>query len=152
MNAYKNIDSFSIPGIAFKAGDDMIYAYADGTALKKAHMSALKHEYYNKYTLIDAKGNVFRIKRAFRVKYRGFFGYDPLVNINPFHKGSRAIWVDFEFEPEVTHISIAEIKNELIRRVRRKQRFWKESYGEPEELCRLIDRATDYKELFMLFN
>ena len=138
-------DFFVLPGFAFIPDDDMIYVFFKDTDIRRTTIDGLKNG-YNGWVLVDSEGKVFRIKRAFFVKYLGFYGWNPMVNLNPFSKGDRKISVDFEYESEIKKISLKALKTEVVTRINKRKEIW-ESAWEMKELQQEINNCNSFEEM-----
>lgn len=127
------------PVFAFQKNDKMIYVFLNNRDLKTTSTSILKEKGYNDITLIDSNGNIFKIKKAFKVKYIGLLGFSLL-------KKGRQILVDFEFDSEIKTVSLSEFKKDIIERIKKKKDYW-EASGDIEELIDTINNCTSFESI-----
>jgi hypothetical protein len=109
------------PVFAFQKNDNMIYTFFKERELKSTSTRILKTFDYKKVTLIDSTGNIYKVKRAYQVKYIGLFGFSLI-------KKGRQILIDFEFDSDVKAITLAEFKDEIITRIEKKKSFWQSAW------------------------
>ncbi|MCA6516135.1 MAG: hypothetical protein IM577_11145 [Chitinophagaceae bacterium] len=91
------------PVIVLPRKDNMVYVYFTEKELKSTNEELLQKFGYTNLVLIGASGCKHKIKKAFKVKYLGLWGFNPLL------KG-RQILIDFEYEPEVEQVLLSDLK------------------------------------------
>ncbi len=133
------IQELKFPVFAFQKNDKMIYVFLNNRDLKTTNTSILKEKGYNDITLIDSRSNVFKIKKAFKVKYTGLLGFSLL-------KKGRQILVDFEFDSEIKTISLLEFKKDIIDRIKQKKSYWEASW-DIEDLIDYINNSTSFESI-----
>jgi len=109
------------PVFAFQKNDHMVYVFFNERNLKSTNTEILDKIGYKGITLIDSNGNVFKIKRAYKVKFIGLFGFSLL-------KKGRQILVDFEFENEKTTFELSEFKQFIIQKIENNRSCWNASW------------------------
>jgi hypothetical protein len=105
------------PVIVLPKKDNMVYVYFNDKDLKSTSEDLLKKIDYINLEVIDSLGYKYKINRAFKVKYLGLWGFNPLL------KG-RQILIDFEYDSEVQRILLEGFKEEIIKRLEKKKKFW----------------------------
>ncbi|WP_207534481.1 hypothetical protein [Desertivirga arenae] len=85
--------------------------------------------------LVDRLGHKYKINKAFKVKYLGLWGLNPLL------KG-RQILIDFEYDPEIQSVSLDDFKEEIIKRLEKKKRFWETSWNVEELKQKVFNSPT----------
>jgi len=126
----------SYPIFATKAKDNMVYVFFKEKDLKATSTSLLSKNVFKNVTLIDSQGNVFKIERAYKVKYLGLFGFSLLK------KGGRQILVDFEFDSDVKTIELSEFKKEIINRIEIMKYFWQSAWDIDELKSKIMNCNT----------
>lgn len=109
------------PVFVLPKNDNMIYVYFTEKDFKSTSEELLKTIDYPSLEIIDTIGQTFIIKRAFKVKYLGLWGFNPLL------KG-RQILIDFEYEREVKQISLSDFKKDIIQRVDKTKKIWQSGW------------------------
>ncbi len=127
------------PVIVLSRMDNMVYVYFNDKDLKSTSEELLKKLDYTNLELIDRFGCKYKINRAFKVKYLGLWGFNPLL------KG-RQILIDFEYDPEVQSVSLDDFKEEIIKRVEKKKRFWETSW-DIDELKQKVNQSSTFSEI-----
>ena len=130
------------PVFAFQKNDNMIYVFFNEKNLKSTSTRFLKKNGFINDVIIDSQGYIYIIKKAFMIKYRGLLGYSLLL------KG-RQILVDFEFDKEVSSISLEEFKFDLINRINKTKHIWQSSY-EIKELILKVNESNSFEDLAYL--
>lgn len=110
------------PVIAVPRNDNMVYVYFKEKDLKSTSEELLRKLDYKNIELIDSSGHKYRIKKAFKVKYLGLWGFNPLL------KG-RQILIDFDYEPEAEQIALSDFKKDIINRVDKTKRIWQSGWS-----------------------
>lgn len=123
------------PVIVLSRKDDMIFVYFNDKDLKSTSEELLKKIDYTNLELIDRLGHKYKINKAFKVKYLGLWGFNPLL------KG-RQILIDFEYDPEMQSVSLDDFKEEIIKRLEKKKRFWETSWDVEELKQKVFDSPT----------
>lgn len=127
------------PIIVLPKKSNMVYVYFKEKDLKSTSEELLRKLDYPNLDLIDASGCKYKIKRAFKVKYLGLWGFNPLL------KG-RQILVDFEYEPEVEQLFLSDFKNDIIHRVDRTKRIWQSGW-DINELKEAVTNSSSFEEI-----
>ena len=117
----------------------MIYVFFEDKDLKSTSVQFLNQNGFVGDTLIDLKGNIFKIKKAFKVKYIGLLGFSLL-------KKGRQILVDFEFDSEIKTISLSEFKKDIIERIKINKSYWEASWN-IEDLIENINNSTSFESI-----
>jgi hypothetical protein len=134
--------SLEYPVFLFQKNDDMIYVFFNDIELKSTNTQIFKVFNYKNVIHIDSLGNRYKIKKAFKVKYLGLLGFNPLL------KG-RQILIDFEYELEVEQIQLLDFKKDLIQRVDKKKQIWQSGW-DINELKEAITNSSSFKEIAYL--
>ncbi|MGX5691518.1 hypothetical protein [Arcticibacter tournemirensis] len=124
------------PVIVLSRKDDMVYVYFNDKDLKSTSEELLKKLDYTNLDLIDRVGHKYKINKAFKVKYLGLWGFNPLL------KG-RQILIDFKYDPEVQCVSLDDFKDEIVKRLEKKKRFWEASW-DVEELKQKVSHCPSF--------
>ena len=132
----------SFPVIVISNNDYRIFVYFSEKNLKATSKELLRKLDYTNLEIIDSLGNKFKIKRAFKVKYLGLWGY------NPFLKG-RQILIDFQYMPDAPIISLEDLKIDLIRRVEANRTLWQTGW-DIKELVAAIYRCETFDSVAKL--
>ncbi|MBC7401107.1 MAG: hypothetical protein H7289_14300 [Mucilaginibacter sp.] len=127
------------PVIVFSNNDNMIYVYFNERKLKSTSEALLKKIDYKKLELFDASGHQYKITEAFKVKFLGLWGFNPIL------KG-RQILIDFKYDPVIEDISFEDFKRNIVIRLENNKRFW-ESGWDIEELKQKIYETTTFIEI-----
>lgn len=127
------------PVIVLPRKDNMVYVYFTEKELKSTSEELLQKLDYTNLDLIDASGRKHKIKRAFKVKYLGLWGFNPLL------KG-RQILIDFEYEPEVEQVLLSDFKEKIIYRVDRTKQIWQSGW-DINELKEAVTKSSSFKEI-----
>lgn len=127
------------PVIVLPRGDNMVFVYFSEKELKSTSEELLEKVNYTNLDLIDAFGRKFKIKRAFKVKYLGLLGFNPLL------KG-RQILIDFEYEPEIEEVQLSDFKENIIYRIGKTKQIWKSGWN-INELIESITNSVSFKEI-----
>jgi len=127
------------PIIVLSKKDNMVYAYFNDKELKSTSEELLKKLDYTNLELIDRFGCKYKINKAFKIKYLGLWGFNPLL------KG-RQILIDFEYDPEVQSVSLDNFKEEIIISVEKKKRFWETSW-DIDELKQKVNQSSTFNEM-----
>ncbi len=127
------------PVIVLPKKDNMVYVYFKEKDLKSTSEELLRKLDYTSFELIDESGAKFKIKKAFKVKFLGFWGFNPLL------KG-RQILIDFEYEPEVTQVLLSDFKNEVLNRIDITKFIWKSGWN-IIELKEAVKKSSSFKEI-----
>jgi hypothetical protein len=128
------------PVFAFQKNNNMIYVFYEERNLKSTSTRFLNRNGFVGDTLIDSTGSIYKIKRAYQVKYLGLFGFSLLK------KGGRQILVDFEFDSDVKTITLSEFKDEIITRIEKKKSFWQSAWN-IDELKEKIMNSNSFEEI-----
>lgn len=126
------------PVIVLPRNNSMIYVYFKERDLKSTSEELLQKLDYSNLDLIDVLGRKYKIKRAFKVKYLGLWGFNPLL------KG-RQILIDFELN-SIENVRLEDVQQELIKRVEKNKRFW-ESAWDIEELKEKLQGSKTFDEI-----
>lgn len=127
------------PVFALKEKDNLIYVFFKEKDLKITNTDLLRKNIFKKVTLIDASGEVYKIKYAFKIKDAGFFGFSLL-------KKGKQVLIDFEFEGESTNISISQFKQDIKDKIDRNKNFWQSAWN-ISELKEKINKSTSFREI-----
>jgi hypothetical protein len=127
------------PVIVLPKKDNMVYVYFKEKELKSTSEELLQKLDYTSLDLIDVSGLKHKIKRAFKVKYLGLWGFNPLL------KG-RQILIDFEYEPELEQVLLSDFKEKIIYRVDRTKQIWQSGW-DINELKEAISNSSSFKEI-----
>jgi len=112
----------SYPIIVLSKNDNMVYVYFEEKDFKSTSEDLLKKIDYTALEIIDNLGDNYKIKKVYKVKLLGLWGYNPLL------KG-RQILIDFEYNSEVQKVSLESFKEEIIKKLEKKKKFWEASYN-----------------------
>jgi hypothetical protein len=137
----KKFDAMKLkyPVFAFQKGNSMIYVFLKEYALKSTSKRFLNNGGFKGDTIVDSMGNVFKIKNAQMVKYRGLGGFNPLL------KG-RQILVDFEYENEVSSMSLSDFKKDIVKRIAQNSNYWQAS-GDVSDLQTAVEECFSFEEI-----
>ena len=124
-----------------KIGDNMIYVCFNENDFCTASLSILKSEDFNNEKIIDSRGNVFYIKKANFVKYKGLFGYTSLLSTD------KQVVISYEYHDKTDRISLENFKKQIIPMVENMKDIWEEAYGDIEELKTLITKSVSFVEI-----
>jgi|SRR5690606_4156769 len=130
------------PVIAVPRNDNMVYVYFREKELKSTSEELLRKLDYGNIELIDSSGHKYRIKKAFKVKYLGLWGFNPLL------KG-RQILIDFDYNPEVEQVALSDFKKDIINRVDKTKRIWQSGW-DISELKEAITNSSSFEEIAYL--
>lgn len=122
----------SYPIFATKAKENMVYVFFKEKDLKATNTNLLSKNVFKNVTLIDSQGNVFKIKRAYKVKYIGLFGFSLL-------KKGRQILVDFEFENDKATFELPEFKQFIIQKIENNKSYWNASWDIDELKSKIMN-------------
>lgn len=131
--------TLKFPVFVFQEKNEMIYVFFNEQIFKSTSTRFLNQGGFVGDTIIDSNGVVYKIKRAFQIKYLGFFGFSLI-------KKGRQILVDFEFEDNTTSVNIQEFKQFIISKIKKERNYWKSSYN-ITNLVSIINSCTDFKEI-----
>lgn len=120
----------------------MIYVFFKEVDLKSTSTQIFKTFNYQNVIHIDSLGNKYKIKKAFKVKYLGLWGFNPLL------KG-RQILVDFEYESEVEQITLDDFKRDILFRIDKTKRIWQSAW-DIEELKTTVENSKTFKGIAQL--
>ena len=118
------------PVFAFQKNDNMVYVFFNERTLTSTNTIILDKIGYKGITLVDSQGNVFKIKRAYKVKYIGLFGFSLL-------KKGRQILVDFEFENDKATFELPEFKQFIIQKIEKS--YWSASWDIDELKSKIMN-------------
>lgn len=110
----------------------MVYVFFNERTLKSTNTEILDKIGYKGITLIDSQGNVFKIKKAYKVKYIGLFGFSLL-------KKGRQILVDFEFENDKSTFELPEFKQFITQKVENNKKYWNSSWDIDELKSKIMN-------------
>ena len=127
------------PVFAFLPHDNMIYVFFRDDRLKSTSVQFLQKDGYRDSTILDCTGTLYTVQSAYKVKYRGLWGFNPLL------KG-RQIVVEFEFSPDVRTILVEEFKEDVIKRINKTREIW-ESAWDIDELVEEVKRSRSFEEI-----
>lgn len=127
------------PVIVLPRKDNMVYVYFTEKDLKSTSEEILRKLDYTSLDLIDAAGCKHIIKKAFKVKYLGLWGF------NPFLKG-RQILIDFEYEPEIKQVLLSDFKKDIINRVNKTKQIWQSGW-DLNKLREAVIKSSSFKEI-----
>lgn|SRR5690554_5334386 len=128
-------NELAYPIIVLPKKNNMVYIYFRDKDLKSTNEELLQKLDYSNLDLIDALGRKYKIKRVFKVKYLGLWGFNPLL------KG-RQILIDFEFDSNVENLRLRDVKDELIKRIEKNKHFWESAWDIKELKQKLQDSNT----------
>src|SRR5262245_56434565 len=132
----------TFPIILIFKDDPKVYATKDEGMLKKGALDLI--DKFKEASIIDSSGVLYKIKRAYKVKWTTlFWGYHPLL------KGRKAK-IEFEMESERT-ISTNDFRDIILEKINRK--YFKHLYFdiEKKEFLNLIAKQNNHQELIELF-
>jgi len=132
----------SYPIIVLSKNDNMVYVYFKERDFNSTSEDLLKKIDYTNLEVIDSLGHNYKIKRAYKVKYLGLWGYNPLL------KG-RQILIDFEYDSEVQVVSLESFKEEIIKKLEEKKKFWEASY-DLQELKQSVYQSQSFSMIAQL--
>lgn len=127
------------PVIVHPRKDNMVYVYFTEKEFKSTSEELLQKLDYKNLDLIDASGHKYKIKRAFKVKYLGLWGFNPLF------KG-RQILIDFEYEPKVEQVLLSDFKEKIIYRVERTKQVWQSGW-DLDELKEAVTKSSSIRDI-----
>lgn len=123
------------PVFAFQKNDNMVYVFFNERTIKSTNTVILDKIGYKGITLIDSQGNVFKIKRAYKVKYIGLFGFSLL-------KKGRQILVDFEFENDKVTFELPDFKQFIIQKIENNKSYWNASWDIDELKSKIMNCSS----------
>lgn len=132
----------NLPIILIFKDDPKIYATTDEDILKKSSLDLI--DKFKEASIIDSTGMLYKIKRAYKVKWATlFWGYHPLF------KG-RMAKIEFEMESEYS-INLRDFKDIVLGKINKK--YFKHLYFDIEKkgFLELIAKQNNHKELIELF-
>ncbi len=127
------------PVFAFKKNDNMVYVFFKERDLKSTSIQILNTINFGNVTHIDSLGNKYKIKKAFKVKYLGLWGFNPLL------KG-RQILIDFEYAPAVEQVLLSDFKKDIIHRIDKTKRIWQSGW-DINELKEAVLNSSSFEEI-----
>ncbi|GAA5030093.1 hypothetical protein GCM10011506_18940 [Marivirga lumbricoides] len=127
------------PVFAFRKDDNMIYVFFNDRDLKATNEQIFHEMKYNEIIHIDSLGNQYEIIGAFKVKYLGLWGFNPLL------KG-RQILIEFDYSSEVRNVSLEHFKTDLVNRINKTSSIWRAGWN-TDELKERIKNANSFKEI-----
>ncbi len=127
------------PVFALKEKDNLIYVFFKEKDLKTTNTDLLRKNIFKNVTLIDASGEVYKIKNAFKTKDAGFFGFSLL-------KKGKQVLIDFEFEGKSANINISQFKQDIKDKIDRNRNFWQSAW-DISELKEKINKSTSFREI-----
>ena len=130
------------PIIIIRNYDKMVYVYNDNKTFKSTSEDLLKKIDYTKLDIIDSLGYQYKIDKVFKVKYAGFWGF------NPFLKG-RQIVIDFEFNQEIRKVALDDFKGKIIERIDNNKNFWEIAW-DIKELKQQLHLCSTFSEIAKL--
>lgn len=130
------------PVIVVPKNDNMVYVYFKEKDLKSTSEELLRKLDYGNLELIDSTGYKYRIQKAFKVKYLGLWGFNPLL------KG-RQILINFDYEPEMEQVTLGDFKKEIISRVDKTKRIWRSGW-DISELKGAVANSSSFEEIAYL--
>ncbi len=130
------------PIFCFQKQDNFIYIFFKDNDLKSTSEGFLNEGGFVGDTIIDKTGQKFKIKKAYKVKNLGLWGFNPLLK-------SRHILVDFEYEPEVEKIALDDFKKDILARVDKTKKIWQSAW-DIEELKNAIANSQSFEEIAVL--
>jgi len=133
------IKELRYPVITVPRNDNMVYVFLKEKDLKSTSEELLSKLDYRSIELIDSSGHKFRIKKAFKIKYLGLWGFNPLL------KG-RQILIDFEYEQEIEIVDLKDFKQEIISRMDKKKQIWQSGW-DISELKSAILNSSSFEEI-----
>lgn len=122
----------NLPVFAFQKNDNMVYVFFNEHTLKSTNTEILDKIGFKGITLIDSHGNVFTIKKAYKVKYIGLFGFNLL-------KKGRQILVDFEFENDKSTFELPEFKQFITQKIENNKKYWNSSWDIDELKSKIMN-------------
>lgn len=132
-------EELKFPVFAFQKNDNMIYVFFKERDLKSTSERFLDKSGFVGDTIVDITGNKFKIDKAFKVKYLGLWGFNPLL------KG-RQILVDFEYAPEVEKVLLSDFKKDIIHRIDKTKKNWKFGW-DISELKEVVTNSSSFEEI-----
>ena len=135
------------PVLVSEVGNPMVYIFTGMDGLRKTYWDFYAQGAYNNGLFVDSMGRMFKAINPRFVKFGKFGGY----NLH-FNKAYRTIWIDFDWQPMYESASLADLKTKLKAMVAQNKEFWRESFGDMQELAKQVDKTKTYEELFMLFH
>lgn len=142
-----NTTNPQFPVLVLSERDPMIYVFTEIERLKKTYWDFLQNDGYKDDIFVDSAGAMFKAVNARFVKFGKFWGY----NLH-FRKGSRTTYIDFDWESMPKSISLIELKTKLKKMAVQDEDIWEEKFGDMHEMAKIVDKATTYEELLILFH
>lgn len=130
------------PVFVFQKYNDMIYVFFNERDLKSTNTEIFKSFNYKNVVHVDSLGNEYKIYKAFKVKYLGLCGFNPLL------KG-RQILIDFEYSGDVKSLDLSDFKENIIVRVEKTKRIWQTGW-DINELKEKIANSSSFMEIATL--
>lgn len=130
------------PVFVFQKYNDMIYVFFNERDLKSTNTEIFKSFNYKNVVHVDSLGNEYQIYKAFKVKYLGLCGFNPLL------KG-RQILIDFEYSGDVKSLDLSDFKENIIVRVEKTKRIWQTGW-DINELKEKIANSSSFMEIATL--
>ena len=131
MNIELNYPVFVLP-----RNNNMMYVYTKDKDWKSTSEELLKTLDYNNLDVIDSSGCMYKINKAFKVKYLGLLGFNPLLR-------GRQVLIDFEYDSNVEQLSLKDFKRKVIKRIMENKRFW-ESGWDIEDLEQRLENSDNF--------
>ncbi|GGH25180.1 hypothetical protein FAZ19_15845 [Sphingobacterium alkalisoli] len=129
----------SYPVFVLPRKSNMVYVYFKEKDLKSTSEELLQKLDYTNLDLIDVSGYMYKIKKVFKVKYLGLWGFNPLL------KG-RQILVDFEYAPEVEKVLLSDFKKDIIHRIDKTKQIWQPGW-DMGELKEAVTNSSSFEEI-----
>lgn len=120
------------PVFAFQKNDNMIYTFFKERELKSTNTRIIQTFDYKNITIVDSDGNMFKINKAYKLKYIGLFGFSLI-------KKGRQILVDYEFDSDVRIIELSDFKADIIKRIEKKKSFWQSAWDIDELKSKIMN-------------
>lgn len=127
------------PVFALSEKDNLVYVFFKEKDLKTTNTALFKKNIFKNVILIDSSGNIYKIRKTYKVGYIGILGISLL-------KKGRQILVDFEFENDVMSIKIEDFKQDLIQKIEKNKGFWRSAWN-INELKEGIINCNSFEEI-----
>lgn len=127
------------PVFTFLKKDNMVYVDYSEKRMKMTNTEIFKSTNFKGDIIIDSSGIKYITRKAYQTGYLGIKGFSLFMV-------GKAISFEYEYEDEIQHISLDELKEMILNRYP-KSRWFHSAWVDVEEFKEEMDKCTTFEEL-----
>ena len=130
------------PVFVFRKKDKMVYVYHNDKHMKTTNTEIFRSTNFKGRIIIDSLGDKYITKKAYHTGYLGLWGFSLRMS-------GKVISFDYDYENEITKISLGELKEMIFNRYP-KSRYFHSAWSDINEFEEEMNKCSTFEELARL--